>query len=149
MSTEEPKLEEPAFDEEEERLAAAYSDAYVIRLRKQRRRHEEFLAARKRHLESLMGSDNRFDWEAPKPLADYDAQLGEHAAQLRNITRYLVGQVLDDDNKQSVQTAGMVARLIGTNLAIAKVLKVGDAATSKTVRGVPPADDHQDLELKG
>ena len=37
-----------------------------------------------------------------------------------------------------------MARVIGTNLAIAKVLKAAGRAPSKTVHGVPPANDHQD-----
>jgi hypothetical protein len=137
------------FDEDERELAGAYGDSYVMKLREQRRRQREFQAARKQHLESLMGSDNRFDWEAPQPLADYDAQLGEHAAQLRNAARYLMGKVLDDDNARAVQAASAVARLIGTNLAIFKALNTANAAKSKTVRGVSPANDHQDVEQQG
>lgn len=119
---------------------------YVLQLRRENEARRQWRIQRRKYLERLMGSAEDFDWEAPAPLADYDAQLGEHAAQLRNAARYLMGKVLDDDNARAVQAAGALARLIGTNLAIAKVLKAADRANAKTVHGVPPANGHQGLK---
>ena len=72
---------------------------YVVQLRKQEERHRAWLLHRQQYLERLMGSTEQFDWDAPQPLADLDAQLGEHAAQLRNAARYLMGKVLDDETR--------------------------------------------------
>ncbi len=95
--------------------------------------------------QKLFDTPDELAWQAPPPLEDFNALLAEHAAQLRNAVRQTMGFALADDNdcKANASAASALTRLIQTNIAIAKVLGVGDE-TSKTVRGGPEPKDAQD-----
>jgi hypothetical protein len=71
---------------------------------------------------------------APPPVSDFDAQLGEHAAQIAKLTRLALNYALNDDWNfdNRIDAANTITRLIQTNVAIARVLR----AQSKTVQGV-------------
>ncbi|MEJ0028450.1 MAG: hypothetical protein WDN01_20700 [Rhizomicrobium sp.] len=94
--------------------------------------------------EKLFGSPELYDWQVPAPVEDFDALLAEHAAQLRNAVRQAMGFVVSDDlgAKASAVAAAAVARLIQTNIAIAKVL--GSRTRSKTVHSGAQPTEPQD-----
>jgi len=103
-----------------------------------------FRKMRAERRERLYGSADSIDWQAPAALADFDALLAEHAAQLRNAVRCTMEFVLWDDAgvKDNAMSASALTRLIQANIAIAKVL--GKHETSKTVRGGDKAKGTQD-----
>ncbi|MBS0469870.1 MAG: hypothetical protein JSR60_02275 [Proteobacteria bacterium] len=114
-----------------------------------RRRQEEADARYERRqafLTELLGPPGvaRF---APPPVRDFDAQLGEHAAQLAKLTRLTLNYALNDDGDLQTQmnAASAVTRLIQTNVAIARVL----LAKSKTVQGVPADKEPQAVVSQG
>src|ERR1700685_1384083 len=86
-------------------------------------RRQEYLKKRAELRDRLFESADEFDRQAPAPIADFDALLAEHAAQLRNAVRYTMEFALWDDArvKDNVQSASALTRLIQTNIAIAKV----------------------------
>jgi len=95
----------------------------------------------------LLGGDDQVEWQAPAPLADFDSLLGEHAAQLKNAARMVMGQVLDDGTAQSareqaVAVAGLT-RIVQTTLAIARALG-SNGATAKTVHSAAAMSQAQD-----
>ena len=105
---------------------------------------QAFLKKRAELRAKLFGSADSFDCQAPAPIADYDALLAEHAAQLRNVVRHTMSFALWDDAgiKDNAMTASALTRLIQANIAIAKVL--GAREISKTVRGGAKAKRAQD-----
>ncbi len=105
--------------------------------------HAQQRNKRKAFLDDLLGTCDKLEWQAPKAIEDFDALLGEHAAQLRNAARYVMGRVLLDDAnpEQGAAAASALTRLIQTNISIARVLAT---AKSKTVRGGVEAREPQD-----
>ncbi len=116
-------------------------------LREERERHAAYKAKRKLFLESLLGGNDPLTWQMPAEIDDYDALLAQHAAQLRNAVRYMMGEALDDDGspESRVKAAGTLTRMIQANIAIAKTaLSQKSRGTSKTVHGGAPAAEAQD-----
>lgn len=101
---------------------------------------------RQKFLDELIGpyGVERF---APQPANDFDALLGEHAAQIAKLTRLSLNYALNDDmnlNSQ-INAANAVTRLVQTNVAIVRVLR----AKSKTVQGVQPEKEPQAVVSQG
>ena len=136
---------EAEFREAEERAARARDE------------REKFLC-------KLFGSDDLQSWLAPPPVADLDAALAGHFAQLHNVVRYALADAIDDRHtpeRRDLAQKG-VTRMIQANLAIAKVLKAPSPrgfdfrmtvehkgvaptrTTSKTVHGGDRPKDPQD-----
>ena len=117
-------------------------DRYYENIREE---HRTNAAKRRAFREKLFGSKDEADWLAPPPLADFDALLAEHAAQLRNVALQVMGNALSDDHSLDghVSAVGALTRVVQTNIAIAKVLG-GRRADSKTVHGVSPDADPQE-----
>ncbi len=109
-----------------------------------RAEHAAWRQRREEYLQKLFGAADPLDVHAPAAIADFDALLGEHAAQLRSVARYTMGFTISDELSidRHIQTAGSLVRLIQTNVAIAKVL--APRAKSKTVRGMAKDEDPQD-----
>ncbi|HEX4304292.1 MAG TPA: hypothetical protein VHZ78_15980 [Rhizomicrobium sp.] len=123
---------EREMDEEEE-LRAAQRAAYQ--------------AKRKLFLEALLGGSDPLTWQMPPEIDDYDALLAQHAAQLRNAVRYMMGEALDDDRspERRNMAAGTLTRMIQANIAIAKTaLSAKPRGKSKTGHGGESAQEAQD-----
>lgn len=119
------------------------------RFEREEREREERAAAREAAREQfhikLYGSAERFDWAAPPSVEDFDAMLGEHAAQLRNAARHVTESALHDRSpKDMAVVVGTLTRVVQTNVAIAKVLRQKDHETSKTVHGATRQKGPQD-----
>jgi hypothetical protein len=100
--------------------------------------------ARERLMTTLLGADDDLGRQAPPPVDDMEALLGEHAAQLRNTARYMMGEVISQGSsvQESAKAATVVNNVIRTNIAIAKALR--EAQPRKTVRGVATSTEPQD-----
>ncbi|HUO98280.1 MAG TPA: hypothetical protein VMU01_06410 [Rhizomicrobium sp.] len=114
-------------------------DDYVAQLRRQRAEREQFLA-------TLLDAADDYDRLAPPPVTDMETLLGEHAAQLRNAARYMMGEVISDSRsgQESARAATTVNNMIRTNIAIAKALREAMLEGRKTVRGVAAGTEPQD-----
>jgi len=102
----------------------------------EKRRHKENADNLLRFNRRLFGSEDRHDWQAPSALEDFDAALGEHAAQLRNAARHIMEKALADHSSVESQAKAVNAltSLIRANIQIAKALGTKEKK-SKTVRG--------------
>lgn len=100
---------------------------------------------RKDFLDKLLGTADPVDRQAPAAIDNFDALLGEHAAQLRSAARYTMGFAVCDDVSidRHPQMISSLTRLIQANVAIAKVLKK-PREKSKTVHGGEAEKDAQD-----
>jgi hypothetical protein len=128
-----------------ERMARE-EDEREERIREADERAAAAASARRSYLEKLLGSKDRYDWNAPRPVEDFDTILAEHAAQLRNAVRFTLDGLLTDNvsTENQAKYASAVDRLIRTNLAIAKVLGPAKHAKSKTVHGGSATGEPQD-----
>ena len=94
----------------------------------EKRRYEaERAASAKRRTEfriKMFGADDPVAMYAPQSLDDYETLLGEHAAQLRNAVRSAMTIAISDDVDltKRIPMLGVLARMIQTNLAIAKAM---------------------------
>ena len=123
------------------------SDEVDRELADERNQDAEREAARKTFLDELFGSSDRLDWQAPSAVEDFDAVLRQHAAQLRNAVRHVMGDVLWDaySMERRAKAIGALTRMIRTNVAIARALDTkAPTAKSKTVHGVGAPKDPQD-----
>lgn len=118
------------YDEMDERNARE--------IREHREAQAAYRAQRKLFLEKLLGGSDPLTWQMPTEIDDFDALLAQHAAQLRNAVRYMMGEALSDDAsaEQRIGAAGALTRMIQTNIAIARKLLPKDAREmSKTGHG--------------
>jgi hypothetical protein len=103
----------------------------------QRRRRQEEADARNRRREEflaeLLGPSGVARY-APPPITDFDAQLGEHAAQVAKLARLTMNYALNEDAtlEHQISAINAVTRLVQTNISILRAL----GAKSKTVQGV-------------
>ena len=107
-------------------------------------RSAEHTRARKLFLEALLGGTNMLSWLTPGEDVVGEEVLAEHFRQIRNAVRFTLQHAFDDQCGAAVNlsAASTAARLIQTNIALAKAL--GVTGNSKTVRGVRPLKDPQD-----
>jgi hypothetical protein len=123
-------------------------EAALSRLEQSGRETEELCAtdkgARKKFLQALLGGPDMLSWVTPCDDVVGEEVLAEHFKQIRNVVRFALSHALDDrrDTAVNLNAASTAARLIRTNIALAKAL--GVTANSKTVRGVRPRKDPQD-----
>jgi hypothetical protein len=128
-------MNEPIEDIEDETLEEDDAPAPPRRLtwaeqeelerRAEEAERERFRQKRKEFRQKLFGTDDPVALLAPQALEDYDDLLGEHAAQLRNAVRYAMEDAVSDSIRieQRLPALAVLARLVQTNLAIAKAMK--------------------------
>jgi len=122
---------------------------WTTRMRRIEREEKERLDARyERRAEfrrKLFGTDDAVAMQTPPPVEDYDAMLGQHAAQLKHAIGYTMGYALSDDVslKDHAQVVASLTRMIQANIVIARTLGAS-RETSKTVHGVARPKDAQD-----
>jgi hypothetical protein len=97
----------------------------------------EYSRKRAIYREKLFGSSDPVDCHAPQAIEDFDALLAQHAAQLRHAIAYTMEAALDDDVlvRERPKVIASLARLVQTNVAIAKVLRDKKTKNGKTVHG--------------
>ena len=110
----------PTFDEmyfDAKRKVEAEEAAREAEYETRRKKRQEFRAR-------LFGTDDPVALLAPQSVDDYDALLGEHAAQLRNAVRRAMEDAVSDDTDiaERIPMLGVLARLVQTNVAIAKAV---------------------------
>jgi len=126
---------------EEEVLAAwrRRSEAYGAQLRRQAADFDRFLT-------QLFCAEDSLDRRAPQPIKDMESLLGEHAAQLRNAARYLMGYVTrgGENAQDSIRAATAISAVVRTNVAVANALRDEAEQNRKTVHGVAVTVEPQD-----
>jgi len=61
----------------------------------EREAHAAWKARRKLFLDQLLGGADPLTWQMPTEIDDFDALLAQHAAQLRNVVRYMMGEAAE------------------------------------------------------
>lgn len=101
---------------------------------------------RKQFLEAFLGGPDMLSWVMPCDDIVGKDVLAEHFQQIRNVVRFALQHALDDRRGAAVNlsAASTAARLIQTNIALAKALGVTSGSNSKTVRGGRTGKEPQD-----
>lgn len=120
-------------------------DEYLLPREEQRRRQAARLAKREAFLAELLGPD-KIARLSPSAVEDFDTLLAQHAAQLRHAIAYTMEDVLNDNVRilDRPKVIAALARLVQTNVAIARALRGEKTKSGKTVRGGEPAKEPQD-----
>jgi len=106
----------------------------------------EYLRKRVIYREKLFGSSDPVDCQVPQAIEDFDALLAQHAAQLRHAIAYTMEAALSDDVRvlERPKVIASLARLVQTNVVIARALRDKKSKNGKTVRGGAKAGGPQD-----
>jgi hypothetical protein len=138
-----PQGEKPMSAEEPEEDCVAQlrrrNQEYLARLRRKEEAHDRFLT-------KLFGAEDSLDRQAPPPLQNMESQLGEHAAQLRNAARFLMGRLVysGQEFENSARAAMAICNIARTNVMIARALREDAEKNRKTVDGVAVTAEPQD-----
>ena len=90
---------------------------------------------RKEFRAKLFGTDDPVALLAPESLQDYDALLGEHAAQLRNAIRHAMEYAVSDSVslKQQLPVLAALDRLVRANVMITRTIKRAQTRENSTL----------------
>ncbi|MGZ6021687.1 MAG: hypothetical protein ACXWLQ_03675 [Rhizomicrobium sp.] len=133
-------------EEEDNEVPGSAALRYEARRRRLDAEVAQAKAERQAFLQKFMLGPDVVSWVAPDGCAPSDEVLAEHMAQLRNVIRYALQYAFAEDEplSASLSAANAATRMIQTNVALAKALKLSGSTNSKTVRGGRRKKEPQD-----
>ena len=120
-----------SFDEIYAETRAKVEAEVMVRGEEAKAYREKRRAIRK----ELFGTDDPVATCAPQAVEDFDALLGEHAAQLRSAIRHAMEDALSDSILlgERLPVLAALGRLVRVNVAIARTIKASKTRQNSTL----------------